>query len=113
MMQLRRTALDVLAGTARPVREGHKPKCGRERSGEVGLCRSTREPAEQRGATFRGGRGGKGADRGEHRSITHAFDTERNTHVPGTGRCATSSIGKKAGTVHRAAPPRDAEFAPG
>src|SRR3954447_10539662 len=113
MMQLRRTALDVLAGTARPVREGHKPKCGRERSGEVGLCRSTAEPAEQGRATFCGGRGGKGADRGEHRSITHASDTERNTHVPGVGRCATSSIGKEAGKVHRSAPLSELEFAAG
>src|SRR6478672_10038061 len=73
--------LDVLASTARPVREGHKPKCGRERSGEVGLCRSTVEPVEQGRATFHGGRGGKGADRGEHRSITHVPDAERETHV--------------------------------
>jgi len=105
--------LDVLARTARPVREGHKPKCGRERSGEVGLGRSTAEPAEQRRATFGGGRGGKGADRGEHRSITHASDAERNTHVPGVERCATSSIGKEAGTVHRSAPPSELEFAAG
>ncbi len=40
---------------------------GRERSGEVGPRRSTAEPAEQRGATFGGGWGGKGADRGERR----------------------------------------------
>src|SRR5215471_20435284 len=76
-------------------------------------CAVVAEPAEQRGATFRGGRGGKGADRGEHGSITHASDTERNTHVPGVGRCATSSIGKEAGTVHRFAPPCDLESAPG
>ena len=34
----------------RPVREGHKPHGGHERTGEVGLCRSTSEPAEQRRA---------------------------------------------------------------
>jgi hypothetical protein len=55
----------------------------------------------------------KGADSGEHRSITHASDTERNTHVPETGRCATSSIGKEAGTVHSSAPPSEHKFAPG
>src|SRR5215472_15378525 len=76
-------------------------------------CAVVAEPAEQRGATFRGGRGGKGADRGEHGSITHASDTERNTYVPGVGRCATSSIGKEAGTVHRPAPSRDMEVAAG
>jgi hypothetical protein len=32
--------------------------------------------------------GGKGADEGKHRSVTHAPDTEREAHVPGTGRCA-------------------------
>src|ERR1700674_4575250 len=63
--------LDVLARTARPVRDGHKPKCGREVSGEVALCHSTVEPAEQGRATFRGGRVAKGADCGEHRSIAH------------------------------------------
>ena len=61
--------LNVLANTARPVREGHKPNGGHERSGAVGLRRSTDEPAEQRRATFGGGWGGKGADRGEHRFI--------------------------------------------
>ena len=92
---------------SRPVREGHKPNGGHARAGEVGLCRSTCEPAEQRRATFGGGWGGKGADEGEHRSITHAPDTERETHVPGIGRCAKSSKGKEAGTVHRFAPPSE------
>ena len=32
---------------------------------------------------------------------------EREPHVPGAGRCAKSSKGKKAGTVHLLAPPRD------
>ena len=40
-------------------------------------------------------------------SVTHAPDTERETHVPGTGRCAKSSKGKKAGTVHFLAPPSE------
>src|SRR6266849_6690071 len=70
-------------------------------------CRSTDEPAEQRGATFDGGWGGKGADRGEHRSIQHAPDTEREAYVPGVERCAASSKRQEAGTVHRSAPPCD------
>ncbi len=97
--------LHVLVNRSRPVCEGHKPNCGRERTGEVGLCRNTREPAEQRRATFGGGWGGKGTDPGEHRSISHAPDTEWETHVPGIARCATSSKRKEAGTVHRPAPP--------
>src|ERR1039458_6767302 len=100
-----RELLYVLARTARPVREGQKPNGGRERSGAVGLCRSTDEPAEQRGETFGGGWGGKGADRGEHRSIQHAPDTEREPYVPGVERCAASSKREEAGTVPRSAPP--------
>src|SRR5215831_8207627 len=99
--------LHVLVKRSRSVREGHKPNGGRERSGEVGLCRITREPAEQRGATFGGGWGGKGTDSGEHRSISHAPDTEWETHVPGTVRCAESSKSKETGTVHRFAPPSE------
>src|ERR1700692_4010237 len=102
----------ALVSRARPVCEGHKPNCGHERTGEVGLCRSTSEPAEQRRATFRGGRGGKGTDRGEHCSITHATDTERETHVPGIAWCAASSKRKEAGTVHRAAPPPERRIPP-
>ncbi len=64
----------------RPVREGHKPNGGRARAGEVGLCRSTCEPTEQGKATSCGGRGGKGAAGGEHRSTAHAPDSEQ-------GRC--------------------------
>src|SRR5580700_11959853 len=44
------------------------------------------------GRTFGGGWGGKGTGRGEHRSIPHAPDTERELHVPGNGRCAASSF---------------------
>ena len=58
--------------------------------------RSTGEPAEQGRATFCGGRGGKGTDEGEQRSIAHAPDTEREAHVPGIGRCAESSKGEEA-----------------
>src|SRR6202140_5754952 len=104
--------LHVLVSRSRPVREGHKPNGGRERTGEVGLCRSTREPAEQRKATFHGGRGGKVTDSGEHRSIPHAPDTERETRVPGIARCATSSKRKEAGTVHRSAPPSERRITP-
>lgn len=50
--------LHVLVKRPRPVREGHKPNSGRERTGEVGLRRSTREPAEQGRATSRGGKDG-------------------------------------------------------
>src|SRR5580693_3952954 len=88
--------LHVLVKRSRPVREGHKPSGGRARAGEVGLCRNTSEPAEQRRATFCGGWEGKGTDSGEHRSITHAPDTEWETHVPGIARCATSSNIPKA-----------------
>jgi hypothetical protein len=77
-----------------------------------GLCRSTCEPAEQGRATFRGGWGGKGTDEGEHRSIAHAPDTEREAHVLGVGRCAESSKGKKAGAVHRFAPPLERRVTP-
>jgi hypothetical protein len=57
---------------SRPVREGHKPNGGHARAGEVGLCRSTCEAAEQGRETLCGGWGGKGTGRGEHRSIPHA-----------------------------------------
>ena len=50
----------------------------------------TDEPAEQRGHVLSGGWGGKGVDQGEHRSITQAPDTERETHVPGMARGAAS-----------------------
>src|SRR5580700_10446219 len=72
---------------------------------EKSVCRTTCEPAEQGSATFRGGWGGKGADEGEHRSIAHAPDTDREAHVPGVGRCAEGGKGKKAGAVQRSAPP--------
>jgi len=60
----------------------------------AGRRRSTCEPAEQGRATFRGGWGGKGTDEGEHRSIAHAPDTEREAHVPGVGLCAEGSKGR-------------------
>ena len=64
---------------------------GHARSGGVGPRRITDEPAEQRGATFGGGWGGKGADQGEHRSVQHEPDTERETSVPGIARCAKAA----------------------
>jgi hypothetical protein len=95
--------LHVLANRPRPVREGHEPNGGHERTGEVGLCRSTSEPAEQRrAAAFGGGWGGKGTDCGEHRSITHASDTERVAHVPGMARCAASSTFRRHSSTVRA-----------
>src|SRR6202790_2165149 len=63
------------------------------------------QPNQEGHPTFGGGWGGKDADRGEHRSITHAPDTEREGHVPGVERCAASSKREEAGTVHRSAPP--------
>src|SRR5215831_3826719 len=66
----------------RPVREGHKPNDGHARVGEVGLHRSTGEPAEQSGASRCGGWGGKGAAGGEHRTDAHAPDLSRNYACP-------------------------------
>src|SRR5450432_3052032 len=79
----------------------------------VVLRHSTGEPVEQRGAIFSGDGGGKGAGQGEHRSVQHEPDTERGTSVPGTGRCASGSKGKEAGTVYRFAPPYDDPSAAG
>jgi hypothetical protein len=61
----------------RSVREGAKPYDGHARAGEVGLRRSTGEPAEQGGNSFCGGWGGKGAAEGEHHSTAHAPDSEQ------------------------------------
>jgi hypothetical protein len=61
----------------RSVREGDKPHDGHVRAGEVGLRRSTCEPAEQGGDSFCGGWGGKGAAEGEHHSTAHAPDSEQ------------------------------------
>src|ERR1039458_10363002 len=102
----------AFACRGRPVREGHKPQCGHVRGGEVTLRHSTSEPAEQRSKCSGGGWGGKGADEGEHRAAKHAPDTERQAHVPGAERCAKSSKGKKAGTVHFLAPPSERRSAP-
>ena len=65
------------------------------------------------GQAFGGGWGGKGTDGGEHRSISHVPDTERETHVPGIARCAKSSKRKEAGKVHRFAPPSHCRSAAG
>lgn len=54
------------------------------------------EPTERGRATSCGGRGGKDAEEGEHRSATHAPDAEWERHVQGAGRCPQSSKGKKA-----------------
>jgi hypothetical protein len=64
-------------------------------------------------ATFCGGCGGKGTDEGEHRSVTHAPDTEREARVPGAERCAKSSEGKQGTAVHRSAPPSEHRTTPG
>ena len=37
-------------------------------------------------------------------SVQHKPDTERGTSVPGIARCARSSKGKEAGTIHRFVP---------
>src|SRR5262245_36786820 len=74
---------------------------------------TTDEPAEQRRILFSGGRGGKGVGQGEHRSVQHESDTERETSVPRFERRATSSKGKEARTFHRFASPRNHRFASG
>ena len=62
--------------------KGHKPNGGHARAGEVGLRRNTCEPTEQGKATSCGGRGGKGAAGGEHRSTAHAPDSEQESACP-------------------------------
>src|SRR5712692_6729361 len=47
MHENRESSWTVLANKARPVREGHKPNGGRERSGEVGPRRSGAIPLEE------------------------------------------------------------------
>src|ERR1017187_3566039 len=89
------------------------PYSGQARFRGVGLRHSTCEPVEQRGAIFSGDGGGKGADQGEHRSVQHEPDTEREISVTGAGRCASGSKGKEAGTVYRFAPPCDDQSAAG
>ena len=54
-----------------------KPHGGHVHSGGVGPRNSTDEAAEQSGATFGGGGGGKGVAQGKHRTISHVPDTER------------------------------------
>src|SRR6266404_5009044 len=63
--------LHVLVNRPRPVREGHKPHGGHERTGEVGLCRSTREPAEQRRAACLRRRPGREGHRLRRTSFNH------------------------------------------
>src|SRR6266550_2295674 len=67
---------------SRPVRKGESPYSGLARFRGVGLRHSTCEPVEQRGANLGGDGGGKGAGQGEHRSVPHSPDTERETGVP-------------------------------
>ena len=79
---------------SRPVREGHKPNDGHARAGEVRLCPSTCEPAEQGRETFCGGWGGKGMDRGEH-FLSHMLPTQSGApHVPSlwSVRLAASAV---------------------
>jgi hypothetical protein len=63
--------LHALVARSRPVREGHKPNGGHERTGEVGLCRSTREPAEQRRAACLRRRLGREEHRLRRTSFNH------------------------------------------
>ena len=80
MTQLDREPGDLqhaFGNTRRPVREGQKPNDGHARVGEAGLRRSTSEPAEQGKTTSCGGRGGKCAAGGEHRTDAHAPDSEQ------------------------------------
>src|SRR5215468_6575114 len=60
------------------------------------------QPNNEGQEAFGGGRGGKGTDCGEHRSIPHASDTEREAHVPGIARCAASSASRRHSSTVRA-----------
>ena len=74
---------------------------------------STDEPFEQKRETAGGEWGGKAADQGEHLSIQHALDTERDRRVPRVDGCAQGSKGTEGDEVHRLAPPFDSPSAPG
>jgi len=76
----------------RPAREGRKPYDGHERTGEVGLRRSTNELAEQWKVTSYGGWGGKGAAGGKHRWDTHAPDSEQESACSSVRRCASGKL---------------------
>src|ERR1700692_895479 len=92
----------ALDSRARPVREGHKPNCGHERTGEVGLCRSTSEPGEQRRPTFCGGRGGEG-----HRLRRTLFNHTCVRHTAGKacpGDCTVCSEQQKKGSRNGSPP---------
>ena len=62
-----------------------KPHGGHVRSGGVGPRNSTDEAAEQGRTTFGESGGGKGVAQGEHRTISHVPDTERE-HACARGR---------------------------
>src|SRR5713101_5302818 len=70
----------------------------------VGRGCSTDEAAEQRGPCPGGGGGGKIADQGERRAISHESDPERGTSVPGVERRAPRGAGQETGAVQQSAP---------
>jgi len=62
-----------------PCWEGRRPHASDVRTREVGQANSTYEAAEQGGATYCGGGGGKGPDQGERGRAKHASDAEPGT----------------------------------
>jgi hypothetical protein len=71
--------LHVLVNRSRPVREGHEPNGGHERTGEVGLCRSTREPAEHEGQQ-------PSAEAGEGRAQTEENNVQSHMRPTQSGK---------------------------
>ena len=82
------------------------------RSGEVRLCRSSCEAAEQSRVTGSGGGGAKGRDQGERGSAKHAPDADPGARDPGAEPRTASRKAKEEGAVHRASPPCQRRHAP-
>src|SRR5579862_7814646 len=86
-VQSRTSDMHALEGSDRAVVPMNQPSKGGQPSTEVGEERvRTKENIAQ---------------------CKHEPDTERGTSVPGIARCARSSQGKEARTVHRSSPPSD------
>ena len=103
----------VLANRSRPVREGQSRTADMHALEESDCAVVPMNQPNKEGQPS--------AEAGEGRAQTKENiaqsnmqpDTERGTSVPGIERCATSSKGKEAGTVHRFAPPSDGRSAAG
>ena len=78
------------------------PSSGHVRFGGVGLGHSTDEATEQRGESFCGGGGGKGADQGERRLTQHVSDTARSMRVSGVRRRTPRDAGQDAEPASKA-----------